>query len=141
MKLAVSLSLLLGANILFANDSLITKAKNAGLEPIPSSKSELMKLIDDKKDPITDAKVELGKKLYFDPRLSRSNLISCNTCHNLALGGADGVPAAIGHGWTSNPHHLNSPTVYNSPDFRIKSTTHLCFMGLFEKNRHYNLGY
>ena len=28
-----------------------------------------------------------------------------------------------------------------SPDFRIKSTTHLCFMGLFEKNRHYNLGY
>ncbi len=27
------------------------------------------------------------------------------------------------------------------PDFRIKSTTHLCFMGLFEKNRHYNLGY
>ena len=48
MKLAVSLSLLLGANILFANDSLITKAKNAGLEPIPSSKSELMKLIDDK---------------------------------------------------------------------------------------------
>ena len=27
------------------------------------------------------------------------------------------------------------------PDFRIKSTTHLCFMGFFEKNRHYNLGY
>ena len=120
MKLAVSLSLLLGANILFANDSLITKAKNAGLEPIPSSKSELMKLIDDKKDPITDAKVELGKKLYFDPRLSRSNLISCNTCHNLALGGADGVPAAIGHGWTSNPHHLNSPTVYNSVFFKAQ---------------------
>lgn len=57
-----------------------------------------MKLIDDPKDPITDSKVELGKKLYFDPRLSRSNLISCNTCHNLALGGADGVSAAIGHG-------------------------------------------
>ena len=34
-----------------------------------------MKLIDDPKDPITDSKVELGKKLYFDPRLSRSNLI------------------------------------------------------------------
>ena len=65
MKLAVSLSLLLGANILFANDSLITKAKNAGLEPIPSSKSELMKLIDDKKDPITDAKVELGKNFIL----------------------------------------------------------------------------
>ncbi len=74
----------------------------------------------DKKDPITAAKVELGKKLYFDPRLSRSNLISCNTCHNLALGGADGVPAAIGHGWTANPHHLNSPTVYNSVFFKAQ---------------------
>ena len=105
MKLKISLVVLLGASSLFASSELVTKAKNAGLEPIPSSKSELMKLIDDKKDPITDAKVELGKKLYFDPRLSRSNLISCNTCHNLGLGGADGVPAAIGHGWTANPHH------------------------------------
>lgn len=120
MKLALSLSILLGASSLFANQSLITKAKNAGLEPIPSSKDALMKLIDDKKDPITAAKVELGKKLYFDPRLSRSNLISCNTCHNLALGGADGVPAAIGHGWTANPHHLNSPTVYNSVFFKAQ---------------------
>ncbi len=107
MKLQISLALLLGASTLFANESLITKAKK-------------MKLIDDPKDPITDSKVELGKKLYFDPRLSRSNLISCNTCHNLALGGADGVPAAIGHGWTANPHHLNSPTVYNSVFFKAQ---------------------
>ncbi|WP_198304977.1 cytochrome-c peroxidase [Arcobacter vandammei] len=120
MKLALSLSILLGASSLFASQSLITKAKNAGLEAIPTDKSALMKLIDDPKDPITDAKVELGKKLYFDPRLSRSNLISCNTCHNLALGGADGVPAAIGHGWTANPFHLNSPTVYNSVFFKAQ---------------------
>ena len=120
MKLKISLAVLLGASSLFASSELVTKAKNAGLEPIPSSKPELMKLIDDKKDPITDAKVELGKKLYFDPRLSRSNLISCNTCHNLGLGGADGVPAAIGHGWTANPHHLNSPTVYNSVFFKAQ---------------------
>ncbi len=95
-------------------DDLMDKAKKAGLTPIPESTTELMKLIDDPKDPITDAKVELGKKLFFDPRLSRSGLISCNTCHNLAMGGDDGVPAAIGHGWVANPHHLNSPTVYNS---------------------------
>ncbi|MBK6548446.1 MAG: cytochrome-c peroxidase [Arcobacter sp.] len=120
MKLQISLALLLGASTLFANESLITKAKNAGLEAIPSNKQVLMKLIDDPKDPITDSKVELGKKLYFDPRLSRSNLISCNTCHNLALGGADTVPAAIGHGWTANPHHLNSPTVYNSVFFKAQ---------------------
>jgi len=98
-------------------DDLLQKAKNAGLTPIPASKSELLKLIDDPKDPITAAKVELGKKLFFDPRLSRSGLISCNTCHNLAMGGDDGVPAAIGHKWVANPHHLNSPTVYNSVFF------------------------
>lgn len=98
-------------------DDLIQKAKNAGLTPIPASKTELLKLIDDPKDPITEAKVELGKKLFFDPRLSRSGLISCNTCHNLAMGGDDGVPAAIGHKWVANPHHLNSPTVYNSVFF------------------------
>src|SRR5574344_1784211 len=107
MKLQISLALLLGASTLFANESLITKAKNAGLEAIPSNKQVLMKLIDDPKDPITDSKVELGKKLYFDPRLSRSNLISCNTCHNLALGGADGVPAAIG---SLNFSKYESPT-------------------------------
>ncbi|MCH9741501.1 MAG: cytochrome-c peroxidase [Epsilonproteobacteria bacterium] len=85
-----------------------------GLKPIPVKEDELLKLIDNPKNPITEEKIELGKKLYFDPRLSKSGLISCNTCHNLGLGGADGVEAAIGHNWTANPHHLNSPTVYNS---------------------------
>ncbi len=94
--------------------SLLDDAKKAGLQPIPESKYELYKIIDDPKDPITKKKVELGKKLYFDPRMSKSGIISCNTCHNLGLGGADGIGAAIGHGWTANPHHLNSPTVYNS---------------------------
>ena len=94
--------------------SLVQQATQAGMKPIPSSKAAVLKLIDDKNNPITEAKVELGKKLYFDPRLSKSSLISCNTCHNLAMGGVDGVSAAIGHKWTANPHHLNSPTVYNA---------------------------
>ncbi|HHH19770.1 MAG TPA: cytochrome-c peroxidase [Campylobacterales bacterium] len=94
--------------------ALIDQAKAMGLKAIPTDKTELMKLIDNPKSPITDEKVELGKKLYFDPRLSKSGLISCNTCHNLAIGGDDGVEAAIGHGWTANPHHLNSPTVFNA---------------------------
>ncbi len=63
---------------------------------------------------LTPAQIELGKKLYFDPRISKSNLISCNTCHNLGLAGVDLVPAAIGHKWQPNGQHLNSPTVYNS---------------------------
>lgn len=58
------------------------------------------------------AKVELGKQLYFDPRLSMSGIISCNTCHNLSFGGVDNLKTAIGHKWRPGP--VNSPTVFNS---------------------------
>ena len=61
------------------------------------------------KDP---ARVELGRKLFFDPRLSRSGFISCNSCHNLSLGGSDNLPTSIGHNWQKGP--INSPTVLNS---------------------------
>ncbi|WP_292362609.1 MULTISPECIES: cytochrome-c peroxidase [unclassified Methylophaga] len=57
-------------------------------------------------------KVELGKKLFFDPRLSRSGFISCNSCHNLSMGGSDNLPTSIGHNWQQGP--INSPTVLNS---------------------------
>lgn len=56
--------------------------------------------------------VELGKKLYFDPRLSRSGFISCNSCHNLSMGGTDNLPTSIGHNWQRGP--INAPTVLNS---------------------------
>jgi cytochrome c peroxidase len=98
---------------LSANTTLIEKAKSLGLRAIPVDKKELAKIIDPK-GVITPERVELGKKLYFDPRLSKSSLISCNWCHNLGLGGVDGVSVAIGHSWTKNPHALNSPTVYNA---------------------------
>lgn len=112
----VAIATVLVSSSLFATSGadLAKKATDMGLKPIPESRAEILKLVDDPNNPITDAKVQLGKKLYFEPRLSKSGLISCNTCHNLALGGVDGVSAAIGHKWTSNPHHLNSPTVYNS---------------------------
>ena len=45
------------------------------------------------------ALVELGKKLFFDPRLSRSGFVSCSSCHNLSLGGTDNLRTSIGHGW------------------------------------------
>ncbi|MEW5833165.1 MAG: cytochrome-c peroxidase [Campylobacterota bacterium] len=94
--------------------SLVDEAKNAGLKPIPANKKAVEKLTSNPKNPTTAAKAELGKMLYFDPRLSKSGLVSCNTCHNLALGGSDGMSAAIGHKWKANPHHLSSPTVYNA---------------------------
>ena len=112
----IILSMITASSVIFASN-LATEAKNAGLTPIPESKTELYKLIDNPNNPITDVKVKLGKMLYFDPRLSKSGLISCNTCHNVMEGGDDGVSAAIGHKWTKNPHHLNSPTVYNAVFF------------------------
>jgi cytochrome c peroxidase len=58
------------------------------------------------------ALMELGKKLYFDPRLSKSGFISCNSCHNLSMGGTDNLPTSIGHKWNQGP--INAPTVLNS---------------------------
>ena len=56
--------------------------------------------------------VALGKMLYFEPRLSASDLISCNTCHNLGTGGVDLQETSIGHAWQKGPR--NAPTVLNS---------------------------
>lgn len=61
---------------------------------------------------INMALMELGKKLYFDPRLSKSGFISCNSCHNLSMGGTDNLPTSIGHKWNQGP--INAPTVLNS---------------------------
>ncbi|WP_253550723.1 cytochrome-c peroxidase [Herbaspirillum rubrisubalbicans] len=58
------------------------------------------------------AMVELGKKLFFDPRLSKSGFISCNSCHNLAMGGTDNLKTSIGHNWQQGP--INAPTVLNA---------------------------
>lgn len=61
---------------------------------------------------ITKEKIELGKALFFDPRLSASGVFSCNSCHNLATGGDDNLPTSIGHGWQKGPR--NAPTVFNA---------------------------
>lgn len=65
-----------------------------------------------KDNPITPAKIDLGKALFFDPRMSASGVFSCNSCHNLATGGDDNMPTSIGHGWQKGPR--NSPTVLNA---------------------------
>lgn len=61
---------------------------------------------------ITPEKVRLGEMLFFDPRMSASQLISCQTCHNMSLGGVDDQATSIGHGWQKGPR--NAPTVLNA---------------------------
>lgn len=111
-------SFLVATSLFAASDAdLLKNAKDAGLAPLPKTQKEVDAILKQngvEPNKFSEEKAELGKKLYFEPRLSKSGIISCNTCHNLGLGGTDGVSAAIGHKWTENPHHLNSPTVYNA---------------------------
>lgn len=63
-------------------------------------------------NPTTPAKVELGKTLFFDPRLSSTGTVSCFSCHNVMEGGDDHRPTSIGvHDQIGG---RNSPTVWNA---------------------------
>lgn len=57
-------------------------------------------------------KVKLGERLFHDVRLSKDDSISCASCHNLELGGAD--KTAVSEGINGKKGAVNSPTVYNS---------------------------
>lgn len=62
-------------------------------------------------NPMTAAKAELGKALFFDPRLSSSGTMSCASCHNPALGWQDARPRATGADGQLLPRH--TPTILN----------------------------
>lgn len=94
MRILMILTLI---NILSANEILIQKALESNLSPIPINKN----LFENK------SQIELGKKLFFEPRISYSNLTSCNSCHNLALGGSNAIPQ-------TKPFNVNVPSVFNA---------------------------
>jgi len=56
--------------------------------------------------------VDLGRMLYYEPRISISQEISCNSCHPLDNYGVDGLQFSLGH--DGKPVGRNSPTVYNA---------------------------
>ncbi len=89
----------------WAAEGLLKKSQTM-FEPIPQQAQEL------EGNPLTAEKIELGKMLYFDPRLSASQLISCQTCHNVGLAGIDLQETSVGHGWQKGPR--NAPTVHNA---------------------------
>lgn len=63
-------------------------------------------------NPMTPEKIELGKQLFFDPRLSSTGTISCNNCHNIMAGGGDGRPTSVGVDGRAGGR--KAPTVWNS---------------------------
>ncbi len=104
------LAVLLGASLglavpAFAADDLMKSAQGL-FKPIPASPPSLPG------NPATAEKVDLGKMLFFDPRLSASHAISCNSCHNVGLGGVDAEETSIGHQWQRGGR--NAPTVLNA---------------------------
>ena len=63
-------------------------------------------------NPTTPEKVELGRMLFLDPRFSSTGTVSCNSCHNVMLGGEDNRAVSMGvHGKTGG---RSAPTVWNS---------------------------
>jgi cytochrome c peroxidase len=59
-----------------------------------------------------EAKVNLGKKLFFDPMLSQNNDVSCASCHSAENGWADGLETSIGHNQLRGKR--NAPSIVNS---------------------------
>jgi cytochrome c peroxidase len=84
---------------------LLTRAQQT-FEPIPSRASGVSD------NSLSEDRVELGRMLFFDPRLSASGVISCHTCHNLSTGGDDNLPRSVGHLWKRAKR--NAPTVFNA---------------------------
>lgn len=104
-KLCVAAIAILVSSHAGAEDDLM-KAARRTFKPIPS----VVPAVRD--NPVTHEKIELGKMLFFEPRVSASEIISCNTCHNLGTGGVDAGPTSVGHGWQLGPRR--APTVYNA---------------------------
>jgi cytochrome c peroxidase len=87
-------------------DDALRNDANALFKPLPSVQPM------PPNNAITREKLELGKMLFFEPRISSSHLLSCNTCHNVGMGGVDGLETSVGHGWQRGPR--NAPTIFNS---------------------------
>ncbi|MGA8278205.1 MAG: cytochrome-c peroxidase [Rhodanobacteraceae bacterium] len=88
------------------SQSALLKQAQALFKPIPAQPPTLPG------NAATPAKVALGKMLYFEPRLSESHSISCNSCHMIGMGGVDLQETSLGHRWQHGGR--NAPTVYNA---------------------------
>lgn len=113
MKLPLMLSLVALAcgTAAFSQDKKEARDLPAFLGPLP-------KPPEPKDNPATPAKVELGRMLYYEPRISGNGTISCATCHNPALGWADGLAKGIGINGAKLGR--SSPTVANAAYYELQ---------------------
>ncbi len=108
LTVAVLSAFAMGSSAMAADSSVedLRALANNLFKPIPTADV----VVKDKG--LTAEQIELGRWLWFEPRLSKSHIITCNTCHSVGTGGADNIPASVGHGWQHGPR--NSPTVLNA---------------------------
>ena len=105
--LTVFLISLFAASVAAAEDKPVLKAGH------PSLKEWILPAAPSPKDNAPNAaRIDLGRHLFFDPRLSGDGNMSCGTCHNPALGWSDGL--ATGKGVKSTILGRASPTIINS---------------------------
>jgi len=98
----------------YNDQTLREMALSRDMKPIPIEAEEMLKVVDNPSNSMSRKKIALGKKLFFDPILSKDQTINCASCHILGQGGDDNLPTAIGFHNRANPKHLNSPTVLNA---------------------------
>src|SRR6478735_1623405 len=84
----------------------------AGLDAMKAQYKRPASIPFPKDNPYTPEKLALGKKLYFDTRISVSSAQSCASCHSPAFGWADGLPVGVGFGMAQLGRH--SPTIVNA---------------------------
>lgn len=94
-----------------ARKNLITPETLDRMEKLPGDLGPLPPVPVPADNPQSDAKIELGKMLFFDKRLSLDKSMSCATCHDPAKGYSDGLARSIGFGGKELGRH--SPTVIN----------------------------
>ncbi|MBF0282312.1 MAG: cytochrome C peroxidase [Zetaproteobacteria bacterium] len=98
--------LLLVASLCILGTSLFAATIPEGMAPLPTQVPV------PSNNPMGEAKIALGKQLYFEPALSKSGEFSCNSCHNLGTWGVDNQQFSIGHQWQRGGR--NAPTVFNA---------------------------
>lgn len=107
MKIILSLFALFIAfsSVAFAGDEDLLERARTILGPLPAA-------MPSEENPITPAKVKLGKMLFYEKRISIDGTVSCERCHPFSLYAADGLKKSFGNNCKENPR--NAPTILNA---------------------------
>src|SRR5258708_9639748 len=107
---AGSIALLVASPAIAADDAALLRQAQQIFRPLP-------KYMSDPGTPLAKEQVALGRLLFFDPRITADSDVSCATCHQPALYGADGRATSIGV--KQRLHPRNAPTVFNAAFYAV----------------------